>query len=340
MSKINKVKEILNKWCRISFINHYLKTIAYLVFKNKYPYKWGEINEIQTEFKSNQKKIVYICDGLKNHGGLSDRFKGLLTTFSEAKRLKLPFYIYWTSPFQLSDFLIPASKIDWRINSKHIHYNYKYSFPFILDISPVHYKNVIKKYLFRYCLKDKRDILVYSNLMHEKKNISALFHELFKPSDYLKENIDKYLNDIGTSYYSYTFRFGNLLGDFTDIVGHPLINKDKNELIEHNLEELKQLLENLPETHKALITSDSFYFLQKVKKLDRRICLVEKELMHIDFYDNNKATKEIWLKSFLDFFLIMRADKIFQLRTGEMYNSSFPSFAATIGRKEYVLHEF
>lgn len=340
MSILSELKKLLIKWDKSDIIIHYVKIFKYILLKREYPYKWGEIIVKNSGIKSKEKKIVYICDGFKNHGGLTDRFKGLLTTYSEAKKLKTPFYIYWTSPFQLTDFLIPTSSIDWRIEKKDILYNYKDSFPFIMDISPVHYKNIIKKYLFRHCLLDKRDILVYTNLMHEKKNHSDLFNELFKPSHYLRENIDFYLKSIGAPYYSYTFRFGNLLGDFKDIVGTTLVDKNKFKLIEKNLKELKVLIKDLPDSYKVLVTSDSFYFLEKVKEIDNRICIVKKKLMHVDYYDIEKTSKETWLKSFLDFFLIMNAEKVYQLKTDEMYNSSFPYFAAQIGKKPYYLHKY
>lgn len=318
-------------------LKHYIKILNYLVFKKEYPYYWGNNKEWA---KTSGNKIVFICDGFKAHGGLSDRLKSILTTFSETKKINKPFYISWTSPFQLSDFLIPSGNIDWRIDKDQIYCNYKNSFPFILNISSNHFKNIIKKYLFRHCLKDKRDILVYSNIMFEKFNLPELFFSLFKPSDFLQKNLDFYLNDIGSPFYSYTFRFGNLLGDFKDIVGNPLSSKDKIKLINRNLEELKEKLKELPLGFKALVTSDSLSFLKSAKIIDNRIYVIEKELMHIDFFDEKKSNNMIWLKTFLDFFLIMTAEKVYQLNTEGMYNSSFPSFAAKIGKKPYLFHKF
>ena len=53
-------------------------------------------------------------------------------------------------------------------------------------------------------------------MMYVKKDHPKLYHELFKPSDYLQQNIDLHLNNIGTNYWSYTFRFGNYFGDFRE----------------------------------------------------------------------------------------------------------------------------
>lgn len=340
MAIISKFKSLFKKGSISVIIIHYVKIFLYLMLKKKYPYKWKEITDDNIEINNDKKKIIYVCDGFKNHGGITDRFKGLITTYSEAKRLNIPFYIYWNSPFELSNFLIPNTSNDWRINKNRIHFNYCFSFPFILDISPMHYKNLIKKYLFRYVLKDKRDILVYSNLMHEKKNRAILFNELFRPSEHLQKAIDKHLRNIAGKYYSITFRFGNYFGDFKDNVSFPHSENDKEILLKKNIIELTKVIQSIPKEYKILITSDSLYFLQKTKKIDKRIYIIEQELMHIDFYDNKKASKNTWLKTFLDFYLLMNAEKLIQFKTDEMYNSSFPRFAAEICKKPYYLHEF
>lgn len=279
-----------------------------------------------------------MCDGYKGHGGLSDRMRGLLTTYYEAKTRKIPFFIYWTDPFELSDFLVPNGVCDWRIDAKEIFYDYERSFPLIMDISSTHGKNIIKEKIFKHCLRDKRDILVYSNMMYVKKGLPQLYNELFKPSDYLQENIEEHIRKIGTPYWSYTFRFGNFLGDFKDIVGYPLVESEKKRLVDKNISELKRLLRELPSGYKALVTSDSLFFLEQVQAADDRIYVIKKELRHVDFSKSEK--KEIWLKSFLDQNLIMKAEKVFLLRTEGMYPSSFPAFAALIGEKEFIHHDF
>lgn len=86
---------IMNNHLKI--IKYYFDLIRYLIFKNKYPEGWGE--QLLGHKNTYGKKVVFMCDGFKGHGGLTDRMKGLLTTYSEAKRRKLPFFINWTAPF-------------------------------------------------------------------------------------------------------------------------------------------------------------------------------------------------------------------------------------------------
>ena len=317
----------------------------YLIFRGRYPKPWGRdaASCSTSEHEDAEcRKIVFMCDGYKNHGGLTDRMRGLLTTYHEARRRKVPFFISWTEPFELSDFLVPAGPCDWRIERSRIHYDYARSWPLIMDISSVHAKNIVKTLLFKHGLRDGRDVLVYSNMMHAKKNIAQLYHELFKPSARLQAAIDMHLADIGGPYHSFTFRFGNLFGDFSDIVGKPLGAEAAERLLNKNIVELRRLLDDLPHGYRALVTSDSLFFLERVQQADERIYVVKQRLMHVDFYkyERQQPCSDTWLKSFLDQQMIMRAERVWLLRTDDMYRSSFPQLAATLGEKEFVLHEF
>lgn len=50
--------------------------------------------------------------------------------------------------------------------------------------------------------------------------------------------------------------------------------------------------------------------------------------------------KDVWLNTFLNVYLIMNAEKIYLLKTDDMYQSGFPELASIIGRKEFVVHNF
>ena len=56
------------------------------------------------ERRPEKEGIVCMYDGLILHGGLTDRIRGLLTTYREAKRRGMPFYIHWDHPFRLEEF--------------------------------------------------------------------------------------------------------------------------------------------------------------------------------------------------------------------------------------------
>lgn len=333
-----KLKKMLNSlFCRVS---HYYKLFNYYYLFKIQLQDWSSSDE--NFVKSNlikKRKIIFVCDGSKNHGGLADRLRGLLTVYYYSKKMKIPFYIYWNSPFKLEDYVLP-NLYDWRINSIEDYKNHNISFPVIIDSNIESWKNFIKKSFLLRTMQSKKNLLVYSNLMNNKIPFNSLFNELFKCSDYLNSELIYHLKKLDTKYYSYTFRFGNLFKDFKDIVGTPLEEEEKKILLKKNINELKYLLKDLPDNYKALVTSDSYFFLKNAEQIDMRIYIVDKEIKHPEYNKMENVKKEIWAKSFLDLFLIMNAEKIYQVKCKEMYQSGFPELASLISMKPYILYSF
>ena len=285
-------------------------------------------------------RIIFMCDGELHHGGLTDRMRGTLTTYYLAKRFKMPFFINWISPFKLETYLEP-NIYDWRISPKEIDYDIRVSTPLVFDMFPPkrYWKNNLLNFLIfvKWLIKKGKDKHVYTNFYFPKYGFPALYKELFKPSNLLAEEINKHLVVLGKNYWSFSFRFHRLLGDFNDVIGEPLSSKAAEELIYKNIKELKTMIEGLPKGYKCFITSDSKIFLDKVASIDPRIYIVPGPISHIDV---DKSSENVWLKCFVDQSLIMDAEKVFLLRTGDMYKSGFAEFAALIGEKEFIYHNF
>lgn len=204
-----------------------------------------------------------MCDGRTISMG-ADRLKGILTTFYECKKYG-KFYINWVSPFNLTDYLLPAEDIDWRIS----HDGHKV-FPAIIDQSRIKKKNMLRRYVFRLWFAFKpQEMHVFLNLMWHGKHYYRLFYELFKPSNKLQSYIDRHLFGLG-KYWSFSFRFNELLGDFKDTLGSPLPKNEAIRLMEKNIFELKTILNSMPSEYKAYIASDSPLFLERVKDIDSR----------------------------------------------------------------------
>ena len=167
--------------------------------------------------------VVFMCDGKMIHGGLTDRIRGILSTYQVAKRHHLPFKINWITPFELTEFLLP-NKIDWTINPQEIRYDNN-SFPAIMFKLPIErrfenfYNEIVFKNFFR---NPKNQTHVYTNLDFARKNFAYLYNELFKPSDYLLSSLDPHLSNLGENYISFSFRYTGLLGDFKDLIGNKL----------------------------------------------------------------------------------------------------------------------
>lgn len=292
--------------------------------------------DLASEVKNNEIRhgIICLCDGKFHHGGPTDRLRGILSTYEEAKKRGLPFYIHWTSPFRLEDYLIPASA-DWRIDSKDIVYSSVVSFPVIIEDVPNFYSFL----RINAGLHSKRlQYHVYSNADNSIGHYRSLFHELFKPSPLLKKATEFHLGNIGTNYWAFTFRFLQLLGDFNDWAQTTLSTDDAEHLINKVENEFKILIKDIPIGYRILVTSDSKRFLDHIAKIDSRIYVVPGEVKNIDLLKGE--FKNAWLKTFVDQQLLMRAKKVFLLRTDGMYRSGFPRFAAEVGGAEFIDHKF
>lgn len=70
----------------------------------------------KTVCKLTTKNPAYIAmvDGTAIHGGMCDRFKGIITLYAYCKYRGLPFRIKYTHPFRLEDYLSPAV-YDWTL---------------------------------------------------------------------------------------------------------------------------------------------------------------------------------------------------------------------------------
>lgn len=285
--------------------------------------------------------VIFMCDGKLQHGGLTDRLRGLLTTFENVQNRGLPFFINWNSPFKLENYLQP-NEIDWRISPEQISYNKRYAFPVILweCVADKHRALANKLQLSLALVNRKKQVHVYSNSNNSKGQYATLYSKLFKPSPLLENEINNHLNKLGSHYWSFSFRFQQLLGDFKDICGVTLSPSEQESLINHVKSEVEQVIKELPANYRVLVASDSMRFIDAIKELDSRIYSVEGRISHVDIDANADVNSDIWLKTFLDNQLIMNAEKVFLFKTGQMYNSGFPRFAAEVGGKPFILHEF
>ena len=66
--------------------------------------------------------------------------------------------------------------------------------------------------------------------------------------------------------------------------------------------------------------------------------MVEGDIKNIDMTVGDFP--EVWLKTFTDQQLLMGAKKVTLMRTGKMYKSGFPRFAAEVGGVEFIDHVF
>ena len=283
-----------------------------------------------------RRMVILMIDGHTLHGGMADRIKGCLGIYALCKKRDIPFRINWCYPFDLQLFLEPGS-YDWRIDPRQIVYETPYSQPvarYTFDLPGEEFWD--KRAVARQLRFDSHtQYHLYTNTMLCRKAWSRSFGELFKPTPLLQQAIDKNRSELNGPYVSFTLRFQQLLGDFREGPFPVLEESERERLIERCLDKLAELIDRVPESHRILVTSDSITFLNRVRQLPRTY-VIPGEVAHMNY----PGESLVFLKSFLDFYLIMGADEVHLLQTGQMYRSGFPQFAAEIGRKPFIVHTF
>jgi len=311
----------------------YSNTTTYFRSKNIFKkYYSKKNNQIQKHYIINySKKIIYMADGRTSVGGLTDRFAGITSLYEISRDFGADFKINFTNPFNLTDYLIP-NKYEWTINDCDIIYNAKQSA--IYEFSTNDYyrdtRNKIQK-----LLKCYNQLHITTNAWYAYAEYADIFNLLFKPAPELKNLIDYNLSQIGNDFISATFRFQALLGDFYEGEYPVLPEQEKSELLNRCLAHLEEI--HADETgEKILVTSDSVTFLNAVKKYDF-VYIIPGVIAHIDY--SSGLTKDFYIKSFVDYFLLTLSKKLYLIIDGQMYKSGF-AYRASLHRNSYIIKKY
>lgn len=284
---------------------------------------------------------VFCMDSTAYRTGLADRLRGIISVYAWAKYHKVPFKIYHQNPFCFENYLEP-NEYDWRTDDNQISYNFR-------DSSPFFFLNYTKGYrllfLFPRCqyhFYTNIDALpILNKWFNGSFTYTELFKELFRPNYRLKSALDQYSDKIKVGYISISFRFINLLGDFTDSGGgeEPLPPKDRIKMIEKCIAQIDFVL-NREKDRPAyiLVTSDSAMFNSSVASIPY-VFTIPGEIGHIGMLNNSDCDAATF-KTFLDFYMISFARKAYTCVTGRMYRSHFAESAAAASGIPYEMLEF
>lgn len=291
--------------------------------------------------KENHVMIIYIADGRIRHGGLSDRLRGIASSYSYCKKNGFDFRIYFSFPFILQDYLVPNT-YNWIIEEKELIYKREHSTPiYITSTSNSGDEKVQEDFLSKTIRKiRKRKIFqlhLYTNMYFADKEYNILFSELFKPSDVLEKALTYHSKKINSKYIAIVFRFQQLLGDFDEGNYPTLDKKEQTELITKCKNVINKIHKENNDCPKILVTSDSSIFLKSLIEFDF-IYIIPGKIYHVDYTFNEE--KYVYLKSFLDMFLISRAEKVYFAHTDMMYQSGFAQRASMITNVPYSVYEF
>lgn len=287
-----------------------------------------------------KKCVCLIFDGRIHQAGLADCIRGMVAVYNICKGKKIDFKIIYNYPFRLQDFLVP-NEYNWQL----------------LDDQKIYCKNdaidvvcMSKEYLFgkvntvlqnKYIhskLFDSKASLIrlYSNVHYMGDNYSRDFLHLFKPSALLKNEIELQQSQIGGKYVSASFRFANLLGDIKDTFGFELDGLQKRDLIDLCKKAILDIY-NDSNVEKVLVTSDSNSFIRELSEMDF-VYVIPGKPGHLGY----NGDYEVVLKTFLDMYMIAQAEKVYMVRTEQMYKSGFAKNASLIYNKpfeEYFIEE-
>ncbi|MDR0371071.1 MAG: hypothetical protein LBH80_04370 [Prevotellaceae bacterium] len=271
--------------------------------------------------------LIAVIDGSSFHGGLGDRLKGIISLFHFCLCRNIPFRIHHTFPFELSDYFIP-NEYNWKLSDSDRmtrHFFEARLINLVADPSAARLVN----------LKTKKQIHAYANrdIVSELNKIygtdyswGKLFKQLFRPAEELDDTLKRYKNEIGRKYISAVFRFQNLLGDFKEYDYVPLADTEKETLIQKCKKSLFELATK-SDCRPILVTSDSNCFLEAVSGMDNIYSFPRKNV-HMDTVTGERH--DVYMKSFIDFYLLSDSMKIYSVGTERMYKTEFPLYASKV----------
>lgn len=308
----------------------------------------ARLNIYQTKYLSIPRfhnAVIVTIDGRYGHGGLTDRFRHILSIYSYCKRNGLIFKLLYSYPYDLTEILLP-NIYDWRISHSKISQSFwdtKELFLYV-DTSKgqtVHEENarILRKLNEEIFDSKWIQFHVYGNACFAEGEFHELFNELFKPSPCFSKKRDEFRSLLPSSYEAVTFRFQNLLGDFKEGDYPELDEFGKEALIHKCITKLSDLYQkHFFESDNILVTSDSRTFLDRCYRLLPFVCVMPGKVVHVDC--GTSADLDTHMRSFIDLYMLADADRCVLLRTGRMFESGFPAFAAKIGGKPFIRIDF
>lgn len=272
--------------------------------------------------------LYFIIDPNIAHPGLSDRYKAIVGCYHIAKSSGFDFKIIFETPFRLSDYL-DVSRHDWVADKTALSYSLKNAriIPYNGGGKVPRLKRSVKQYhVYSYI---GYDILETNRLRDYKMLWGILYNELFDPKGFIVKRIQE-TGFVKNHYAAVHLRFVNALEHFEGNQFNTLSEEKKEALIQRCLTAVAKIAtenEGIP----TLVFSDSNVFLNRVKELPVHV-LPDGKIGHISF----EGDKEVVTKTFVDFYMISDAARIYVIHAPEMYETVFSYYAALAGMKDVI----
>ena len=255
--------------------------------------------------------------------GFADRLRGIISAYAYAKCIGIPYRLEHNEPYRWEDYFVP-NHYDWRLRDGEKSYNLRYARPaFFMDDSRGDHLLKLNHALQRHIYSNQSFLDLLNHTFQTRLKYHELYNELFCPSKKLQKQIDRVQSEMGTEYVSVSFRFQRLMGDFDDIIGRVLAESERLVLIDKCRAFLCELKIKHPEVPRLLVTSDSSTFVHAIS--DLRFCyVIPGNIGHLGMAQH----ESVLMKTFLDFYMISKARKVYMAHTGEMYRGGFAQSAA------------
>lgn len=282
---------------------------------------------------TNRKKIaVYMANGLRLHGGLADRLRGIVSLYGVCRDMGIDFRINFTSPFKLERYLRP-NRYNWLLGEGELSFNSTTSHPFFTDTRGDTGQREIRfqdRLLRKYLSEPFMQAHVYTSFYCGEDRFAELFAELFQPAPEIAADLRDIKQYLGNRYISVSTRFLELLGDFKEpkTERKPLTEQAQTALIDECINQIEQIHHKHPES-KILVTSDSLKFLDQATSRLPYTYTIPGNIAHIDAKNDSAADLDSANhKTFVDFFAIAEASESYLLVGPGMYSSNFSKRAA------------
>lgn len=278
--------------------------------------------------------LIAKIDGTTFHGGLCDRWKGIVSLYAFCKATHRDFRIYYIYPFDLKQFQLPNT-YDWSIESEHVCTSIfgAKMLRLVGDSTLNRMRSLpVHKQIHAYANRDWLEVI---NQSYGTQFVwGELFTELFRPGEMVQSQLDTFASHTSEPYVAVAFRFQNLLGDYPEY-GYAPARPDRQEVMLMlccaYVKDLYNRL-HLP----ILVTSDSVRMTESVKDLPY-VFTNSHPASHVDTVADADAAN--YCKSFVDFYLLSGATAVYCPTTCEMYHSDFPRYAALLHNSAFYAVE-
>lgn len=284
--------------------------------------------------KSTENRVIlYYTEGSPDCPGLADRLKAMVTGYRVAKKNNYSYYIYHNLGFKIEDYLLP-NKINWLIEKKNICLGLNH----LRILWFTNRLETLNQGYSEYHLHFAKDSTWALTEEEQKEyNFAKIFHQLFKPSDYLRGLIDEARNKLQINENKYIAVHIRFLDFFETVESKRDTAFTKHASAEEQEEMILSIRRTLQKLHNEsgdlpiLLLSDSNVFLNTEHA--PYIRTIPGEVGHIYSKEGNK---EITDRAFIDLFLISEAKYVYNIIGPGTYTSGYSYVGASIGQKPFT----